>query len=398
MHSLRLKLLLACLSVAAVTTVVLGLLVDRATTGAFSAYVTGRATSDATAMQHMMDTFMGPTASEAMMRQMYGPAEHAYLASIALAVWLAGGVAALAAITLSLLLARQIAQPLRILTGAAQRMAGGDLGHRVPVESADEVGDLAIAFNALATALSRQQMLRQQMTADIAHELRTPLAVIQAELEAMLDGVRPLSTTAITEVHRETELLARLVTDLRDLSLAETGQLPLRRQPTALADLVRATSARFAAQGAEKSITLTVEAAPDLPRADVDPDRILQVLGNLFDNALRHTPTGGVIVARVDHGPDAEWLQITVRDTGAGIPPEHVANVFERFYRVDPSRSRAGGGSGIGLAVVKYLIEAHGGKVSVQSQRREGTTFTCLLPTARLLDVSADREFKSTVR
>ena len=382
MRSVQGKLLFAFLAVALVAVVVLGLLVGSATSGAFGNYLTGRQTGDLDPMSRMMDEMMGPGEGRAMLEQMLGPAEQAYLAAIRSALWLAGCFAALVAVALGLVLARQIAAPVRALTVAARRLADGDLQQRVPVRSKDEVGELATAFNALATALAHQETLRRQMAADIAHELRTPLAIIQANLEALLDGVRPLSTTAVADIHQETQLLGRLVADLRDLSLAEAGQLPLRREPTDLHALARASNERFASRAAAQDVRLTVAAADGLPLADVDPDRIAQVLGNLLDNALRHTPPGGSVSVRFERGPQPDSVQVTVRDTGAGIRPEHLGNVFERFYRADHARSRAVGGSGIGLAVVKQIVEAHGGRVWVESPPGEGASFRLVLPAA----------------
>ena len=220
------------------------------------------------------------------------------------------------------------------------------------------------------------------MAADIAHELRTPLAVIQANLEAMLDGIRPLSAEEVADVHRETQLLSRLVTDLRDLSLAETGQLLLRKELTDLSALVRTSVARFSSWAEDKGVRLDVEAAADLPRVEVDPDRVAQVLGNLLDNALRHTLPGGEVVVRLQPGAQRDEVRVTVSDTGSGIPEEHLPNIFERFYRADRARTRTGGGSGIGLAVVKQLVEAHGGRVWAESQPEEGTAFRFVLPAA----------------
>ena len=290
MRSLQFKLLFAFLAVVLVALAVLGLLVGRAASGAFGTYLAGRASGNVDAMGSMMDEMMGPGAGRAMLEQMVGPAERAYLASLRGALWLAGAIAALAAIGLSFLLARQIAAPVRALTVAARRMAAGDLRQQVPVRSGDELGELASAFNGLATALAHQEALRHQMAADIAHELRTPLAIIQANLEALLDGVRPLSTEAVADIHEETQLLARLVADLRDLSLAEAGQLPLQRESLPLEVLARVSSERFTPQATAKGVQLNVEAADNLPPVTIDPDRVAQVLRNLLDNALRHTP------------------------------------------------------------------------------------------------------------
>ncbi|MCA1687021.1 MAG: HAMP domain-containing protein [Actinobacteria bacterium] len=382
MRSLALKLLLAFLAVVLVAVGLLGLLIGRAASGAFEGYLISRQTGDLGAMDRMMEEMMGPAASQAMVERMIGPAERAYLAAINDALWLAGSFAALAAVGVGLVLARQISGPIRHLTRAARRMAGGDLDQRVPVRSRDELGELAAAFNSMAAAVGHQEQLRRRMAADIAHELRTPLAIIQADLEAMLDGVRPVSPEAVADVHQETRLLSRLIDDLRDLSLAETGQLPLQKQPTDLGELTRASAARFAPRAEEKGVGLEVEAAEDLPRADVDPDRISQVLGNLLENALRHTPPGGRVELRVGPGERPATLQATVRDTGPGIPAEHLPNVFEHFYRADHARSRKDGGSGIGLAVVKQLVEAHGGRAWVESLPGQGAIFGLVLPAA----------------
>lgn len=382
MRSLRFKLVLAFLGVAFVAVGVLGLLVGRATSGAFGDYLLGRQTGSLTGIDPMMEEMMGSAAGNAMLERMFGPAEQAYLAAVNDALWLAGGFAALVAVALGLLLARRISRPVRDLTSAARGMAGGDLGRRVPVRSRDELGELAAAFNTMAEAVSRQEELRRRMAADIAHELRTPLAVVQADLEAMLDGVRPLSAEAVAEVHEETRLLARLISDLRDLSLAEAGQLPLHREPTDPGTLARSSAARFASRAGEKGVSLTVEAAEDLPEIDADPDRISQVLGNLLDNAMRHTPEGGEVSVRLEPAVNADEVRVTVRDTGPGIPREHLSNVFERFYRVDGARSKADGGSGIGLAVVRQLVEAHGGRVWAESPPGEGAAFGFALPAA----------------
>ena len=380
MRSLRTKLLLAFLGVTLVAVGVLGLLVGRAASGAFEDYLVGRQTGNLGEMGRMMDEMMGPEASRKMVEEVIGPAERAYLEAVTGSLWVAGGLAVLAAVGVGLLLARQISGPLRDLTAAARRVASGDLEGRVPVRSRDELGELAAAFNSMAEAVGRQRALRRRMAADVAHELRTPLAVIQAELEAMLDGVRPLSAESVADVHGETRLLSRLVDDLRDLSLAETGQLPLRKEATDMGELALTSAARFAPRAEEGGVGLEVEAADGLPPADVDPDRISQVLGNLLENALRHTPPGGRVTLRVGPASRPATLEATVSDTGPGIPVEHLPNVFEHFYRADGARSRSAGGSGIGLAVVKQLIEAHGGRVWAESPPGRGATFGLTLP------------------
>jgi signal transduction histidine kinase len=375
------KLMLAFLGVTFVAVGLLGLLVGRATSSAFEDYLVGRETSNPGVTDHQMKP-EGPKHQQ-MLEQMLGPAERAYLAAVRKSVWLTAGLVALAAVGLSLLLARQIAKPVRALTAAARRMGSGDFDQRVPVRTRDELGELAEAFNSMAEAVGRQEMLRRQLAADIAHELRTPLSVIQADLEAMLDGIRPLRTKEIADVHQETRLLIRLVADLQDLSLAEAGQLPLKKEPTDLGVLARASVARFSSRAEEKEIRLTVDTPDNLPPVEADQDRISQVLGNLLDNALRHAPPRGEVTVKLESDAEQGRVQLTVHDTGPGIPTEHLPNVFERFYRADRARSRVAGGSGIGLAVVKQLVKAHGGQIWAESPTGGGTSFALMLPTSK---------------
>ena len=199
----------------------------------------------------------------------------------------------------------------------------------------------------------------------------------------MLDGVRPLSKETIADAHEETQLLSRLITDLRDLSLAEAGQLPLDRRPTDLGELARASVGRLTSRARDKEIDLRTEVSEDtegLPKVEADPDRISQVLANLLENALRHTPESGRVMVSLEPEDGEEAVRMMVHDTGAGVPEDDLPNVFERFYRADRARSRSEGGSGVGLAVVKQLVEAHGGRVSVKSTPGQGASFGFTLP------------------
>lgn len=276
----------------------------------------------------------------------------------------------------------QITAPMRKLQKAASSIAAGDLSQRVEVRSKDEIGQLGEAFNSMAESLARAETQRRHMIADVAHELRTPLAVIQANAEGMLDGVLPFDAEQVNAIYKETLLLNRLVGDLRLLSLAEAGELTLERQPTAPGALVEQVVEHMKSQAAQRGIRLEGKFQSGLPERALDSDRITQVLTNLIGNALRYTPPDGTILVGASALPDGR-VEITVTDSGPGILPEDLPHIFDRFYRADKSRARASGGSGLGLAIVKQLVEAHGGQVSVESpayaQERNGTRFTIIL-------------------
>jgi len=290
---------------------------------------------------------------------------------------LAGG---LTAVLLALALSRRILGPVEALTAAARRMGKGDLSQRVEVQSRDEIGELARSFNAMADGLARLEELRRNMVTDVAHELRTPLSNIRGYLEAFRDGVVQPEPEVIGSLYEEAMLLNRLLDDLQELALAEAGQLRLERRPVVVSDVVNRAVEAAHARASVKGVALKVELPADLPLVEVDPQRIEQVLGNLLSNGLTHTPSGGEVVstARAREGE----VEVSVSDTGEGIPPEHLPYVFERFYRVDKSRSRATGGTGLGLAIAKQLVEAHGGRISVESEVGQGTRFTFTLPVA----------------
>lgn len=307
-----------------------------------------------------------------------------FLSEVNRSTWLAGLVASGLALVLGLLLFRQIVAPVRGLTAAAQQIAAGRLDRRVTVSSQDEIGQLAGAFNQMTDALARDQQLRRNMMADIAHELRTPLSVILANLEAMLDGVLPTSSEEVVSLHDEAKLLSRLVADLRLLSLAEAGQLKLQRTSTDLNQLVRRATEQMRLQAESSGVDLVTDGDTQLPSLNVDADRIAQVINNLLSNALRYTPAGGQVTVRAttqsQSGNQPEVI-VAVTDNGSGIPSEDLPHIFDRFYRTDKSRSRASGGSGIGLAIVKQLVEVHGGRVWAESRGPDqGSTFTFSLP------------------
>ncbi len=274
---------------------------------------------------------------------------------------IAGGIA----LVLGALLFFQITAPLRQLKTAAAAIARGDLRQRVDIRSRDEFGELGATFNHMAESLSQAEIQRQHLVADVAHELRTPLAAMLATIEGMQDGVLPLDDEQVAALHSETLLLNRLIGDLRLLSLAEAGQLKLEQRAVPVAEWLPQVVDRLRPQADPRGIRLQTNLADSLPEAYIDPDRITQVLTNLVGNALRYTPEGGLI--EVSAAQAGGFIQVAVTDTGAGIAPEALPYIFDRFYRADKSRSRASGGSGLGLAIVRQLVEAHGGAVQALS-------------------------------
>lgn len=236
----------------------------------------------------------------------------------------------------------------------------------------------------MAEALERQQELRRQFIADVTHELRPPLSILQANLEAFLEDVYPLTKENIAGVLDEVMLLGRLTEDLRQLALAETGQLALHREPVNLAELAAGIAASLGAQAQEQGVELRVDVPADLPPVHADAQRLSQVFYNLLSNALRHTSDGGLIEISARPASQAGWLMVQVRDTGGGIPPKILPHIFERFSLGDRSSRRAYGGTGLGLAIVKQLVEAHGGRIMVESTSETGTVFTFTLPAAKV--------------
>ena len=311
-----------------------------------------------------------------------------FIATVNQSVLLALLFAGLIAMLLGAVLFLQITAPLRKLQAAAAHIAHGKLSERVTIQSGDEFGDLGQSFNRMAESLDQAQENRRRMMADIAHELRTPLAVIQVNLEGMLDGILPLDREQLEATHSETLLLNRLIGDLRLLSLAEAGELKLELQEAELDGLVRRVVEHFGPQADQKGVHLRSEIEPGLPPAQMDSDRINQVLSNLISNALRYTPAGGEISVRVGKDQNiANSLTVSITDSGLGISAEALPYVFDRFYRADQSRDRASGGSGLGLAIVKQLVEAHHGVVEANSPayttpdgERCGTRITFRLP------------------
>jgi signal transduction histidine kinase len=284
------------------------------------------------------------------------------------------------ALLLGFLLARTLTRPIRELTAATQALAKGDLGQQVSVRTRDEMGQLAASFNQMSADLAHASQLRRQMTADIAHELRTPLSLILGYTESLSDGKLPATQETFDIMYDEAQHLSRLIDDLRTLSLADAGELPLNRRPVDPKALLERAALAYMPQAQRQGVAIELNASSDLPEAEADPGRIEQVLDNLVSNALRYTPSGGRVILSADG--DGEQVFLRVQDTGVGIQLEELPYIFERFYRADKSRQRHAKESGLGLAIAKSIVEAHGGSVSVESILGEGTTFVVALPSA----------------
>ena len=284
---------------------------------------------------------------------------------------------ALVAMVAAVWLSRRIVQPVEELTAAARRLESGDLSRRVEVTSTDEIGTLGQAFNAMAASIERNHDLRRQMTSDVAHELRTPLNNVSGYLDAIADGVVEPDAAVIASLQEEAGLLVRLVNDLEQLSLADTGRQVLHIQPLDLVGVVERAVALVVPRARSRGILIQAH-FQRVPVVDGDGDRLGQVVRNLLENAVTHTPDGGRITVTIRPGENTAVLE--VRDSGPGIAPEHLPLIFERFYRADPSRTRATGGAGLGLAIVRQLVEAHGGTVTAANAESGGAVFTVELP------------------
>ena len=293
--------------------------------------------------------------------------------------------AALVALAVSAFVARQIARPIGRMLTATRRIAAGHYAERVPIapsNTGDELGQLATSFNDMADSLEQAERRRLELVGNVAHELRTPIATLEGYLEGLLDGVVEPSTETWARLHDEAGRLRRLVDDLQELSRAEARQMSLALRPVASIDLVRSAVARLSPSFAEKGLTLQTMVASDVPLVMADSDRAIQVLTNLLTNALRYTPAGGSVTVTTE--TDGNVVAFHVRDTGIGFAPELRDRLFDRFYRVDKSRSRALGGSGIGLTIARALVEAMGGRIWAESDGPgKGSCFSFTLPRAR---------------
>jgi two-component system OmpR family sensor kinase/two-component system sensor histidine kinase BaeS len=303
--------------------------------------------------------------------------EQDYLDQLQRTLIIAALIAAGLGIVIGVVISRTVSRPLSQLAQAARAFAAHNWDQRVQVSGTEEVAEVSFAFNDMADSLQQAETLRRNLMADVAHELRTPLTVLQGNLRAMLDGVYPLERSEIATLYDETRLLNRLVDDLRELALAEAGQLKLNPHPIDLAAIIGSTVSNFMPIAEERELTLETKLDQAL-EVHADPDRVAQVLRNLIANALWHTPPQGSIT--VEAQVLDRLVRVAVTDSGEGIAPEDAAHVFDRFYRSDRSRTRHNGGSGLGLAIAKSLIETMGGQIGVESELGQGSRFWFTLP------------------
>ncbi len=292
-----------------------------------------------------------------------------------------GGLVAVAIATLmTFVLSRRTLAPMRALTASARSIGRGDFSHRVEIKDKGDVGELAKAFNTMANDLERLEKLRQDLVADTAHELRTPLSNLRGYLEAIRDGVVNPDPPTIDSLNEEVALLSRLVNDLQELALADAGQLEMVFQEEDAREIVAQSASAAKASAIAKGLSLNTKVADEPLLCNVDAQRIRQVLHNLLSNAITHTAGGGTILVEAKRRSGS--IEMSVVDNGEGIPEDELANVFERFYRVDKSRTRATGGHGLGLTIAKRIVEAHGGSIEASSKVGEGSRFAFTIPVA----------------
>jgi two-component system sensor histidine kinase BaeS len=295
--------------------------------------------------------------------------------------WLIGGMAVLLAALVAFLLARMVLAPVKRIAASTHRLATGDYTTRVPASSNDELGRLAEDFNQLALALAKNEQLRRGFMADVSHELRTPLSVLKGELEAIEDGIRPMSLATVQSLQGEVATLGKLVNDLYELSLSDVGALSYRKTRIDVFEVLRSTLPAFRERFAEKSIGLELQLQDeDEAFCHADPDRLRQLFNNVFENAVRYTDAGGKLV--VSGFEDGRMLRLDFHDTKPGVPKEVLPHLFERFYRVESSRNRATGGAGLGLAISRNIVEAHQGSITADASPLGGLWISVSIPIA----------------
>lgn len=380
--SLSLKLTIILTAIALASVVIVALLANYAVNNRFNEYL-----AEGPGYPMMSPDYTNSDAPSTetptfrwMFTHMFGAPEQQFLNTVNQSLWVAGALVIFIAGLISIIFARRMTSPIQHMTRAAKQISAGQLDARIPVETRDEIGELASSFNQMAESLEKNRQLNQQLLAGIAHELKTPLTIIQGNLEAILDGVAEATPEKIAALHTETALLNRLVNDLRDLTLAEAGQLRLSVEPVKLRSLIAKIVEMLQPMLLDKFINLTVKVPASLPVVTADPDRVTQVFYNLLSNAIRHTPEHGQIDITAAAAKDKKFVEVTVKDNGDGIQADDLPLIFNHFYRVDEARARTTGGTGVGLAITKLLVEAHGGTISVKSEPGHGSAFTFTLP------------------
>ncbi|MFR7417199.1 sensor histidine kinase [uncultured Megasphaera sp.] len=334
-------------------------------------------------MSHMMgNSQMGMGGMGGMHGTMHGPAESTYISAVHQSLlWVGLGMIGVS-VVVSYFVVREIMRPLSTLTGAVQKVRTGSYGQTVSVERHDEVGVLTESFNEMSEELARNDKMRRQLFANIAHELRTPLAILQGNLEGMIDDIIPTDKKILLSMADETVRMGRLIQDLRDLSLAEINELTLHKEAADINVMLERAVSMLQPLCDEKDLTVQLNLSRDLPSLVIDIDRINQVIYNLLNNAIRYIERGCAITVstlpvRVD---GKSYAQVQIADTGKGIAPKDLEHIFQYFYRSEQSRNRKSGGSGIGLALAQQFIRSHGGNIWADSTVGKGTTFTFILP------------------
>lgn len=378
---LSIKLFLSYFVVILVGMSVIGVITKYTTPRAFARHLSFMETqfgSGTGAGQGMMGQGQGQGQGGGMMIDFYNNFQATFDESLIIAVV----VASLAALIVSFVFSRNILAPVRVMMNASQRIAEGHYDERVQVSGSDELHQLAGSFNQMAEQLEQVEDMRRRLIGDVAHELRTPLTAIKGYAEGLMDNVLPPSAETYQQIHSESERLSRLVDDLQELSRVEARATQLDVHPVDSAILIKSVIKRLQYQFDEKRITLTSNLPSDPIHILADEGRVIQILTNLIGNALQYTPQNGIVTVSIAREKDE--ARVSVSDTGVGIPLDHLARIFDRFYRVDKSRARSRGGSGIGLTIAKHLVEAHGGKIWAESAgENKGSAFMFTLPLAK---------------
>lgn len=377
MRSLYVKLALSFAIISLISTGIIAFWIHDSFQNEFISYCQRNSREQTSADSGCPADIMAGGNGRAMMSRM-GAAEQLLVESFNRYLWLAALISLIIAVSAGFLISRYMTSPLRQLAAATRKVTAGDFTPRITRITNDEIGEVSSTFNIMTEQLEKKEISRKQLLANIAHELRNPLSIVQGNLEAWRDNVISPTPEQISSVYDETVLLGRLITDLKELSLAEAGQITLDKEPINIGEMVSESISNLMISSGEKNIDIVKDIPTNLPLAFIDEGRIRQVMRNLLDNALRYTPDNGNIMIRAIIRQD--WIEISVSDSGSGIAPEDIPYIFDHFYKADRSRSRKYSGSGIGLALVKQIIELHGGRVWAESKPGVGSTFHFTIP------------------